>query len=278
MAQDQGEPHLGHVIYAPSIIFGAGTDQQQYIQDIAVIEIDTSKINPYYHFPGNRSSIFSFPKNRILNLQGTIPIEEKRTPRRMWDQDEWCIAVLKWGRTTDLTLGKGTKFVSYTRDADFLNMHGMSMEYAVIPLDTKSGPLSGGGDSGSVVVDGFGRIAGILTASSGSTDSTDVTYVTPIDFIMEVIHSHPPLAEAIVAPARPPPSTEAIVAPPSPLKSFICDFLCAHILTSWLFAFLSHVRRFIYWSLVSVFYACLLSGWLLMEAVLWLVKLLFRFN
>jgi hypothetical protein len=245
-----------------------------------------------------RDSTFSFPENRVLNLQGTIPIEEMRKPRRMRDQDdEWCIAVLKRGRTTDLTLGKGTKFVSYTRDADHLNVHGVSMEYAVIPLDTKSSPFSKGGDSGSVVVDGLGRIAGILTAGSGSTDRTDVTYVTPIDFIMEVIHNHPPLAEAIVAPARSPPSTEAIVtpsppsteaivtptsteaivAPPSPLKSFICDFLSAYIFTSWLFPFPSNVRRFIYWSLVSVFYACLLCGWLSVDAALWLVRLLFRF-
>jgi hypothetical protein len=43
---------LGHVIFSPEIVVGAGTELQQYTQDIAVIEVEASKINPA-DFPGN---------------------------------------------------------------------------------------------------------------------------------------------------------------------------------------------------------------------------------
>lgn len=68
----------------------------------------------------------------------------------------------------------------------------------VIPLDNESGVFSAKGDSGSVVVDGLGRIAGILTGGSGATETSDVTFVTPIDIIIEIIHKHKPLAEAYI--------------------------------------------------------------------------------
>ncbi|KAF9787061.1 hypothetical protein BJ322DRAFT_1186070 [Thelephora terrestris] len=59
------------------------------------------------------------------------------------------------------------------------------------------------GDSGSVVVDGLGRIGGILTAGSGITDSADVTCVTPIHFIMKAIHQFGPLANPYIKNALP---------------------------------------------------------------------------
>jgi len=43
---------LGHVIFSPEIVVAAGTELQQYTQDIAVIEVDDSKIKPA-DFPGN---------------------------------------------------------------------------------------------------------------------------------------------------------------------------------------------------------------------------------
>jgi hypothetical protein len=43
---------LGHIIYSPPIVIGAETNQQQYMQDIAIIEIDAKKVKPN-DFPGN---------------------------------------------------------------------------------------------------------------------------------------------------------------------------------------------------------------------------------
>jgi hypothetical protein len=74
----------------------------------------------------------------------------------------------------------------------------VSKEWAVISLDKASGGFSAKGDSGSVVVDGLGRIVGMITGGSGATETSDVTFVTPIDFIMEIIHNHEPFANAYI--------------------------------------------------------------------------------
>jgi hypothetical protein len=65
--------------------------------------------------------------------------------------------------------------------------------------DKEPGPFSAKGDSGSVIVDGFG---GILTGGSRLTDSSDMTYVTLIKFIMDVIHGFEPLAKAYIKDAQ----------------------------------------------------------------------------
>ena len=208
---------LGHVIYSPPIAVCVGTDQQQYTQDIAVIEIDGKKINPN-DFPGNFIDLgtkytaveltrmmqpnpgnprnFAFSGNRLLKLWGTIPKEEMREPKMLDRNGDPCITVLKRGRSTNLTVGRATTYVSYTRKYFSENDTAVSKEWVVIPLNSQSGVFSAKGDSGSVVVDGFGRIAGMLTGGSGSTESSDVTFVTPINFIMDIIHKHKPLANA----------------------------------------------------------------------------------
>ena len=59
------------------------------------------------------------------------------------------------------------------------------MELAIITFDSKSNAFSVRGDSGSAIVDGEGRIAGIITGRSGTTISSDITYATPAHFIYE---------------------------------------------------------------------------------------------
>ncbi|KAF8958833.1 hypothetical protein BDZ97DRAFT_1840183 [Flammula alnicola] len=217
---------LGHVIFSPEIVVGAG----QYTQDIAVIEVDASKISPA-DFPGNFIDLgtkytpveltrkmlpnpnlnarnfnkFTWPGNRLLKLSGPIPQAEMRHPPMSDPDGEACIPVLKRGRTTDLTVGKATTFVSYTRNLYFSEparrdgAAAVSKAWAVIPLDKESGPFAAKGDSGAVVVDGVGRIAGILTGGGGgANDACDVAYVTPIEFIMEAIHKFTPLADAYI--------------------------------------------------------------------------------
>jgi len=213
---------LGHVVYSPPIVVAADTDQQQYTQDIAVIEIDPSKINPN-DFPGNLIDLgtkytsteltkkmhlnprnprnFTFLEDNLLKLWGTIPEEEMREPKMLDKNGEPCITVLKRGRSTDLTVGRATTFVSYSRKYFSENDTTVSKEWAIIPLDKESGDFSAEGDSGSVVVDGLGRIVGMLTCGSSGANETsgpDVTFVTPIGFIMETIHKYKPLAKAYI--------------------------------------------------------------------------------
>jgi hypothetical protein len=215
---------LGHVIFSPPIVVGAGSEQQQYTQDIAVIAIDSSKIEPN-KFAGNmidlgfkysptvlsrmmhpnlkNSRNFTFPSNRLLKLWGTVEEDEMRKPT-MYDQNgEACIMVLKHGKTTGLTVGRATNFATYTRKYFNDDDTAVSKELTVLPFDQSSGPFSAKGDSGSVVVDGAGRVVGILTGGAGVTDSTDATYVTPIYFIMEIIRGYGPLANAYLKSVQP---------------------------------------------------------------------------
>ena len=215
---------LGHVIFSPPIVAGAGTEQQRYTQDVAVVAIDASKIEPST-FAGNvidlgtkyspgvltrmmhpnpeNSHNFDFPGDRLLKLRGTITEDEIRKPK-MYDQNgHSCVLVLKHGRTTGLTVGRATTLVSYTRKYVSHDDTAVSKELTIIPFSESSGPFSAQGDSGSVVVDGAGRAAGILTGGGGASDSTDITYVTPISFVMDVIHSHKPLAKAYLKSVQP---------------------------------------------------------------------------
>jgi hypothetical protein len=102
-----------------------------------------------------------------------------------------------------LTVGRALNFFAYVRKYIGNNDTIVSKEWAVISRDDKSTVFSAPGDSGSAVVDGAGRIGGIITSGCGHSDEyeedhTDVTYVTPIDFVMEVIRGHKPLANAYI--------------------------------------------------------------------------------
>ncbi|KAH7888331.1 hypothetical protein F5I97DRAFT_2002004 [Phlebopus sp. FC_14] len=177
---------FGHVVYAPPITLGAGPDG--YTEDFALIEIDTSrfdasnvKINCIdlgtkiddadlmrMLYPHNTSPhTFEYPADRLLHLRGTIPVEEMHKPTMLDQNGDHCIVVLKRGCTTGLTVGRAN--------------------WTIIPYDKESGAFSANGDSGSVVVDGRGRIGGLLTGGDGITQRLDLTYVTPIDFLMERI-------------------------------------------------------------------------------------------
>jgi hypothetical protein len=206
---------LGHVIFSPPIVFGAGTEQ--YTQDVAVIDIDASKIDPS-SFPGNvidlgtkfppdvltammypnpkNTHCFEYPGDRLLSLRGTITDNEMRRPTTYDQNSEPCIMVLKRGRTTGLTVGRANNIFSYTRNHPGDNDSGVSKEWAILPFDNESGAFSAKGDSGSAVVDGAGRIGGLLTGGAGTTDSSDVTYVTPISFVLKAVRGNKSLAKA----------------------------------------------------------------------------------
>ena len=104
----------------------------------------------------------------------------------MIDQDgEKCIMVLKNGSKTGRTIGRANNVFSYTRYY-FENSPGViSKEWAILPADSRSSPFSAPGDSDSVIVDGSGRIGGLLTGGGGATETSDITYATPASFVLE---------------------------------------------------------------------------------------------
>ncbi|KAF8555076.1 hypothetical protein OG21DRAFT_956385 [Imleria badia] len=199
---------LGHVILSPSISVGVGgstIEAEGYTEDWAIIEIDASKINTS-NFDGNTidlqvgplvsaikfihmmrpnpNSKFACPDDTLLKLKGTIPDEEMRHPTTLDQNNEPCLMVLKRGNTTGLTVGRANTIFSYVRYYDD-DKAATSKEWAILPFDSKSCKFSDKGDSGSVIVDGLGRIGGLLTSGAGSADGSDITYATPISFLLK---------------------------------------------------------------------------------------------
>jgi hypothetical protein len=76
----------------------------------------------------------------------------------MFDQNgDPCLMVIKHGNTTCLTIGYINDICSYARNY-YGNNSEICKERAIFPSGTKSGVFSAEDDSGSAIVDGFGRI------------------------------------------------------------------------------------------------------------------------
>jgi hypothetical protein len=81
---------------------------------------------------------------------------------------------------------------SFTRNFNEYGIKDTSMEIAVLPYGNANGPFSAPGDSGSIVLDRKGRILGMLNGGAGSTDKTDITYLTPYSYIDKDIKKYFP--------------------------------------------------------------------------------------
>jgi len=202
---------LGHVLLSPPIELGAG--DEHFTEDWAIIEIDPSKVTVGRNFDGNAIDLgftpahelnsmmhpsaqnprsFTYPPDRLLKLEGVIPIEEMAHPTALNRDSRRCITVIKRGAATHLTIGYALGFSAYRRHPGG-GIEGISKEWAIEPLFSDENEIfSVGGDSGSVIVDGHGRIGGLLTSGSGRplANSIDITYATPVSFILERIRLH----------------------------------------------------------------------------------------
>ncbi|KAF9778736.1 hypothetical protein BJ322DRAFT_1014326 [Thelephora terrestris] len=198
---------LGHVILSPPINFGVGSSSEGYTEDWAVIEIDASKIDTS-NFDGNAVDLgnrispgafslmmspirqeprsFQYPFDRLLRLKGTIPDEEMRHPTAVDKNNHRSLTVIKRGSTTGLTVGHANNVCSYARYCYEDDNPRTSKEWAILPFDYQSRAFSEKGDSGAVIIDGHGRIGGLLTGGTGKdASSLDITYATPISFLLK---------------------------------------------------------------------------------------------
>ncbi|KAK0493949.1 hypothetical protein EDD18DRAFT_1402909 [Armillaria luteobubalina] len=187
-------PAASWVMSSSPLPSAAGT--QGYTEDYAIIKADSDKIDrrtfhgndidlgteiPRWDFTEKLSpnTNFEYPIDRLLKLLGTITEEEMRRP----------------GMTTGVTIGPATGVVSFVRE--YVNGlaagdYRISKERVIFPYDDKSGSFSAPGGSRSVVVDGCGRVGGLLTGGAGAVDMSelDVSYAMPIDFLMESIRAN----------------------------------------------------------------------------------------
>lgn len=93
--------------------------------------------------------------------------------------------VLKNGNTSNITVGRLNTIRAFTREYFKGKPGKTSKEMSVLPRNSKSGQFTYRGDPGSVVVDGKGRVCGILTGGDGATEVSDVTFVTSINFLIK---------------------------------------------------------------------------------------------
>lgn len=101
--------------------------------------------------------------------------------------------VIKHGLTTLTTIGCLNGFESNVRRYFALGSRN-SVEAAVYAYDSNSGPFSSHGDSGSIIVDAAGKFVALLTSGTGPTDSSDITYGSPIHWLWEIIKAEFPSA------------------------------------------------------------------------------------
>ena len=132
-------------------------------------------------------SFFKYPVGGRLKVKGVVEEDEIRKPKQLDANGEECLIVIKTGKTTGVTIGRGTGIESFVRTYDVYGIRRTSMEIAIYPYSHRDGAFSAPGDSGSIVVDGQGRIVGMLTGGTGATDSFDVTYLTPYFWLDERI-------------------------------------------------------------------------------------------
>jgi hypothetical protein len=208
---------FGELAWAPPITLS--TEPDQYTLDLAVIKIDEGKLDAK-NYRGNSINIgnkytrkefmdkvnlnhtnttsFKFPANRLVMLRDQVL--ESALVKPVPDTNGCpCLVVFKNGAKTGTTIGKANNVSSFTRNY-FAGRYQESREWPVISIDKHSGGFSKNGDSGSCVVDAFRRVGGIVTGGSGAIDCCDVTYVTPISFIMKVLHSTKPFEHAHLNP------------------------------------------------------------------------------
>ena len=112
-----------------------------------------------------------------------MSVIEMRVPTPVDGNGEPAIMVMKRGGKTGLTVGRANEIISYSRTLTAEGASQTTKEWSILPYDKKSSPFSATGDSGAAIVDGRGRLGGMVTSGMSYTASLDVTYTTPTDML-----------------------------------------------------------------------------------------------
>ncbi|PIL29195.1 hypothetical protein GSI_09244 [Ganoderma sinense ZZ0214-1] len=202
---------IGHAVWAPSI--SVSTPSEGYTKDICVVKLDENKFSQNFrgnvldlgpekeraHFIGlmlmcpriDAPPDFEYPADRLLKLRGILSAQEMRTTTNKDCNGDPMRYVIKRGLSTLTTIGRLTGFESHVRRYQTFGSRD-SVEVAVYPYDQHPGPFSRGGDSGSIIVDARGKFVALLTSGTGSTESSDVTFGTPMHRLWEIIKAKYP--------------------------------------------------------------------------------------
>ncbi|CAE6419968.1 unnamed protein product [Rhizoctonia solani] len=197
---------IGYVIWAPPIGVGAPPIglalPHDYTKDVCVIKLDEKKFmsnfrgnvidlgteiepggftNRMYLWDGAQPE-FDYPWDRLFRLRSILSPAKLRQPSGKDLNGDPMRYVIKRGLATRTTIGRLTGFASHKRRYSVLGKLD-SVEVAVYPDNSHSGPFSKGGDSGALIAGSLGEFIALLTSGTGPADSSDVTYGTPIDWL-----------------------------------------------------------------------------------------------
>ena len=131
-------------------------------------------------------SEFDYPEDRLYQLKVILAAAKIREPNSQDNKGDPTRFVIKRGLTTLTTVGRLNGFESHMRRYSLLGNFD-SVEAAVYPYDNDSGPFSRGGDSGAAIVGAENDIVAQLTGGVGPTDSSDITYGTPMEWLWNVV-------------------------------------------------------------------------------------------
>jgi hypothetical protein len=133
-------------------------------------------------------TIFKYPNNGCLRFSGTVPDHEifKPNPKFVDFDGIPCTMAMMNGMKSGLKVGRLNTMEAFCRTYFPDEPPIDSLEVCVLPRDTSSGPFSERGDSGSAVVDGKGRVCGILTGGNGikTVPMSDCSFITSINFLL----------------------------------------------------------------------------------------------
>ncbi|TEB30724.1 hypothetical protein FA13DRAFT_1764439 [Coprinellus micaceus] len=178
---------IGHVVWSPPI---TGLNPPHgYTCDVCVIKgnaIDLgarcgkfmSLLYPRYVAP----SEFDYPEDRLYLLETILAAAQISEPNSQDIKGNPTRFVIKRGHPTLTTVGRLNGFESRKRLYSLIGNFD-SVEAAVYPYDNDSGPFSRGGDSGAAIVGANNDLVAQLTGGTGPTDSSDITYGTPIEWL-----------------------------------------------------------------------------------------------
>ncbi|KAF7301089.1 putative transmembrane protein [Mycena indigotica] len=136
----------------------------------------------------NASSPFKLPFDGQLRINGWVTKEELVNPESVDSHGEPCLIVMKYGNTSDLTVGRCSGLSAYRCSALGVD----SVEVAIWNYHNESGPFAAKGDSGSLVFDGMGRMVGVLHAGGVNRH---VSFATPAWWVIEKLRERYPYAD-----------------------------------------------------------------------------------
>jgi len=145
-------------------------------------EIESGKFMSLLYHRYDVPSEFDYPEDRMYLLKVILAAANIKEPNSQDIKGDPTRFVIKRGHTTLTTIGRLNEFESHERRYGLYGNFD-SVEAAILPYDNDSGPFSRGGDSGAAIVGAHNDFVAQLTGGAGPTDSSDITYGTPMEWL-----------------------------------------------------------------------------------------------